>query len=77
MKDYIKEKSTMEYVLMHKNIPVTELEIDSITGYILKVNNTENPKHLPMGIGFTKILLTGRHLMSGGATVQFLQAVQV
>ena len=54
MKEYIQEKSTMEYVLMHKNIPVTELEIDSITGYILKVNNTENPKHLPMGIGFTK-----------------------
>ncbi|MCC8072783.1 MAG: excisionase [Clostridiales bacterium] len=40
----------MEYILMHKNIPVAEVEIDSLTGSILKVANVENPKHLPFGI---------------------------
>ena len=35
---------------MHKNIPVAELEIDSLTGYIFKVDNANNPKHLPFGI---------------------------
>ena len=44
----------MEYVLMHKNIPVAELEIDSLTGYILKVDNASNPKHLPFGIACKK-----------------------
>ncbi len=45
---------TVEYVLMHKNIPVAELEIDSLTGYILKVDNASNPNHLPFGIACKK-----------------------
>lgn len=47
----------MEYVLMHKNIPVAELEIDSRTGYIFKVNNASNPEHLPFGIACKKGLI--------------------
>lgn len=45
---------TVKYVLMHKNIPVAELDMDENTGHILKVPETYAAEHLPVGVGFKK-----------------------
>ena len=45
---------TVKYVLMHKNTPVAELEMDENTGHILKVPETYAAEHLPVGVGFKK-----------------------
>lgn len=42
----------MKYILMHRKKEVAELEIDDITGFILKVSNVYVPDHLPIGISF-------------------------
>ena len=39
----------MEYILMHKNKPVLELEIDEVTGTISKIGAVHNIEHLPVG----------------------------
>ena len=43
----------MEYTLMHKNIPVVDMTIDE-TGYIAKLRNVQDARHLPVGIGVFK-----------------------
>ena len=43
----------MEYTLMHKNIPVVDLTIDE-TGYIAKLRDDHDLRHLPVGIGIGK-----------------------
>ena len=43
----------MEYTLMHKNIPITDMIIDE-TGYIAKIQNTHDVTHLPPGINIFK-----------------------
>lgn len=40
----------MNCTLMHKRIPVIELELDGVTGYILKTGKIYAPEHLPVGI---------------------------
>jgi len=40
----------MDYTLMHKNIPVVDLEILSDTGRIVKLRNLQAPEHLPLGV---------------------------
>lgn len=40
--------------LMHRNIPVAELELNSETGFIQKVGEVFAPEHLPVGVGFKK-----------------------
>lgn len=40
----------MEYTLMHKNIPVVDMEILSDTGRIIKLLNLQAPEHLPLGV---------------------------
>ena len=40
----------MEYIFMHQNIPVAELEMDEATGLIQKVNQVFAPEHLPTGV---------------------------
>jgi hypothetical protein len=35
---------------MHKNIPVTDVEILSDTGHIVKLFNLQSPEHLPLGV---------------------------
>ena len=40
----------MNYTLMHRNIPVTDLEIHEDTATILRVDNLMNPAHLPLGV---------------------------
>ncbi|MDR0843551.1 MAG: HipA domain-containing protein [Acidobacteriota bacterium] len=40
----------MRYILMHKNIEVAELAIDSATGGIVKIEGLLRPEHLPVGV---------------------------
>lgn len=40
----------MNYTLMHKDIPVVELNLDEATGNILKVNEVYHGEHLPVGV---------------------------
>ena len=40
----------MNCTLMHKNIPVVDLQIDDDTGYIAKLQNIHDKQHLPLGI---------------------------
>ena len=39
---------------MHKHIPVIQMEIDDITGFILKIGKIYNQNHLPIGIPIKK-----------------------
>jgi len=39
-----------EYTLMHKNIPVVDMEIQSDTGHIMRLFNLQAPAHLPLGV---------------------------
>ena len=38
------------YLLMHKNIPVAEIVLDTVTGGILRITRSLNPEHLPVGV---------------------------
>ena len=40
----------MNYTFMHQNLPVTELELDDASGFIIKMNNVYRPEHLPVGV---------------------------
>jgi len=40
----------MIYTLMHKKIPVADIEIDTDDGEILKVYNVHNSEHIPIGV---------------------------
>lgn len=40
----------MKYVLMHKNIAVALLDLDEGTGFIKKINELYEEKHLPFGV---------------------------
>ena len=44
----------MQYILMHKNQPVAELDLDASSCAIIKVNNLFAPEHLPVGVAFKK-----------------------
>jgi hypothetical protein len=39
----------VEYVLMHKNVPVMDMVIDE-TGYIAKLLSVHDYRHLPVGV---------------------------
>lgn len=39
----------MEYTLMHKNIPVLDIELDEATGFVQKLGTVHRIKHLPLG----------------------------
>lgn len=40
----------MTYILMHKKIPVVELELDDTSCVIISVNQVMTPEHLPVGV---------------------------
>jgi hypothetical protein len=40
----------LNYTLMHKTVPIIELDIDEVTGSILKIGEMYNFEHLPIGI---------------------------
>ena len=39
----------MEYTLMHKNIPVLDIELDEATGSVQKLGTVHRIEHLPLG----------------------------
>ena len=42
----------MKCTLMHKRLAVAEMELDETTGFILKIDEVYEPKHLPVGVSF-------------------------
>ena len=40
----------MKYILMHREIPVLEMELDSITGGITALGRLFEPERVPVGI---------------------------
>lgn len=40
----------MKCILMHKNVPVADVEFDEITGAYTKIYDVINPLHLPVGV---------------------------
>ena len=44
------EVNVMRCVLMHKRIPVAEIELDDATGFIQKIGEIYAPEHLPVGV---------------------------
>lgn len=46
----------MRYTLMHKQIPVAQMELDDTTGYILKIGELYAAEHLPIGIPVRKMI---------------------
>lgn len=47
----------MNCTLMHKRIPVAEIELDDGTGYIQRIGDVYAPEHLPVGIPVRKGLV--------------------
>ena len=41
----------MNYTLMHKELPVTDMELDETTAAVLKIGQVYHPEHLPVGVG--------------------------
>ena len=52
----------MDYLLMHKNIPVAEISLDSETCYISKISDVLAPEHIPIGINYSKGIIDRREL---------------
>ena len=44
----------MNYTLMHKNLPVLDLELDEVTGSVLCIGQVYAPAHIPLGVKHTK-----------------------
>ena len=45
-----KEVAPMKCVLMHKKIPVAQIELDDVSGFIQKIDTVYAPEHLPVGV---------------------------
>ncbi len=52
----------MDYLLMHKNIPVAEMCLDNETCYISKISDILAPEHIPIGIKYSKGIIDRREL---------------
>lgn len=48
------EESIKRYTLMHKNIPVADLELDTASGVVTSVGMVHKKSHVPVGISFRK-----------------------
>lgn len=44
------EVAQMKCVLMHKTIPVAQIELDDVSGFIQKIDAVYAPEHLPVGV---------------------------
>jgi hypothetical protein len=44
----------MEFTLMHKNVPVADIEIDTETGRISRIGDVFDARHLPVGVEITE-----------------------
>ena len=40
----------MKYCLMHKEIPVCDIELSDVSAYIERIEKTYNPEHIPLGL---------------------------
>lgn len=49
-----REVAELKCTLMHKRIPVAEIELDDSTGYIQRIGAVYAPEHLPVGIPVRK-----------------------
>lgn len=45
---------TAQYIFMHKDIPVAEFGLDSVTGTIVSIGQVYKPRHVPVGIPVRK-----------------------
>lgn len=52
----------MKCKLMHKNIPVANVEFDEVTGYFIKIYDVINPIHLPEGVQLRNGIVDRRDL---------------
>jgi hypothetical protein len=43
-----------DYMLMHKEIPVAQIQLDSVTTSIASIGVVQNPEHVPVGISMKK-----------------------
>ena len=41
----------MNYTLMHKELPVADMELDEVTAAVLKIGQVYHSEHLPVGVG--------------------------
>lgn len=64
----------MRCILMNKNMPVVELELDNDTAIILKVMKSFELDFLPVGIDVKTGIPNKKDLMNGGLEEVFLQA---
>ena len=48
------DKLHQQYVLMHKNVSVADLELDTASGFISAVGSTHEEAHVPVGISVKK-----------------------
>lgn len=58
----------MEYTLMHKNIPVLEIELDEATSSIQKLGAVHHLEHLPLGTVSKHGVIDRAALNDGGST---------
>ena len=42
----------MQYTLMHKEVPVVDIELDDATGSIYQIKKVYNAEHIPIGIPY-------------------------
>ena len=58
----------MKYILMHKDIPVCEIEISDASFSIENVSKIYNPEHIPLGLSENekKVLLYSANLQVRG-----------
>ena len=44
------EAGQLKCVLMHKSVPVAQIELDDVSGFIQKIDTVFAPEHLPVGV---------------------------
>ena len=52
----------MHYTLMHKEIPVVDIELDDASGAITRVDDVHNAAHIPIGIAYKNDILDRKAL---------------
>lgn len=63
----------MKYILMHKDIPVCEIEISDASFSIENVSKIYNPEHIPLGLSENEKIIS-ESLTNGTKDVLFLRA---
>lgn len=66
----------MHYTLMHKEIPVVDIELDDASGAITRVDDVHNARTFQPALRTRTTFSTARHSTNGGMGVPFRQAVK-